>query len=180
MFYLNRFVLKTALFSTLAFTCITAYGQPNLVFTETAPSPSSPFGLTANIGTIIPLVISPSSPQSWDWVPPSGDAIIALFSPVDWIEPAPNPLLPRTYNEVSVSAGGILQITSDIPNANGTIVNDSTPVNMLLVVNGATVVAQGVQFIDRGDVTVPDGGTTVILLGTALTGIALLKRKVTR
>jgi hypothetical protein len=54
--------------------------------------------------------------------------------------------------------------------------------NTFIVGPGGSPVSADISFVDNGDPVqpVPDGGSTVMLLGTALCGIALLKKKVTR
>ena len=181
----SRSRLKTALFSTLALTCVTALAQvdPTLVFTELPGNV-----LTANAGTV--KLISGGNVQTWAWLPPTATTLVPIAGalPEWWAEPGGLPGTPPTYNEISLvtlpSSSGVpvyaLKIQSDIlgPLPPGTTaVQDGTIVSPLFDLSTATAqLPIGVQFNDRGD-SVPDGSSTLTLLGGALTLVGAARRR---
>jgi len=181
---LNCALVKVALSSTVALTCVTAFAQadPTLVFTELPGDV-----LNASSGSV--HLISGGAIQTWVWSPPTGVTISAAGTlPASWIEPDGLPGQPTTYNTVSAvptSTGGlILGIRSDVPDAIGNhIIPDGTTIPGLFEVstpNSPAPVEVGVQFIDKGDVrssTVPDASSTLTLLGGVLTLVGAVARK---
>ena len=179
---LNRSLLNTALFSAFALTCITAVAQnpPPLVFTET-PGAGGHGGLSATLGGNPYGTISdffPGAPQDeeWLWNPPSGVSMVpgvGNLMNAEWIEPDGNGV-----NDVYFQTSSELFIGSDVGDGNPQVIgNDSTVANILtLLTPGGATVASGVEFIDQGDVAVPDGSSTLTLLGGALTLVGLVGR----
>jgi hypothetical protein len=188
---LNRPLLKTALFSTFALACVTTLAQTNLplVFTEVPGN-----GLIATLGLGGPSIgsvtlISGGPVQTWDWSPPSGAVLsgTSFGGPpgAQWLEPPP--LTVPEVNRVTLSAltagsGLGLMITSDVgTNANLPMFNDKSLDPQFIMPDpsapGGAVV--GMKFIDNGDATqtVPDGGLTLGMLGTAMAGLALSGRR---
>jgi hypothetical protein len=200
MLSLNRPLLKTALFSTFALTCVTALAQspPPLVLTETPITTNSPIGLTVTlggiaIGTITPdLGNSQTGVQAWEWIPPS-NSIVTIPSPtfyLNWLEPEPGA---TNYNSVEYTGitgrpGLALNIFSDY-------IVVGSPSDNLFYTNGqvspyavtltdtltGTVIAQGVQFIDQGDQSPPPlvftelpGDVLTAHIGTASVGTVAL------
>jgi hypothetical protein len=192
MFYLNRFVLKTALFSTLALTCVTGRAQsaPPLVFTESPGDVLTASVGTASVGTVALVSVPGAAVQIWNWTPPSTDTLILTpgnLPIVDWTEPEPGNVGQPICNEVSFISVGPnnqlgLQVRSDTGIILPPVADKAVVPNWNLITTGppSSTVAQGVQFIDNGDgpATVSEGGSTLMLLGTALCAIAFLKRKV--
>lgn len=186
---LNRPLLKAALFSTFALTCVTAFAaDPTLVFTELPGDvlQASIAGGPASFGTV--KLISGGAIQTWVWTPPAGDTLSVVGTlPAWWIEPDSLPGTPTTYNEIDAvptSTGVlILGIRSDITGATGNnIFNDEATVPNLIALSNLTGgrAELGVQFDDEGDVrssTVPDGSSTLTLLGGVLTLVGAVGRK---
>ena len=190
----DRPLLKTALLSTFALACVTALAQnvQPLVFTEFPGD-----GLMATLGFggpqvgSVTLVSPPGAPvQTWDWSPPTGAQVLPNafggLQGAQWFEPPPLTPAPEV-NLVSLGAATAanslgLVITSDtafVPNLpqfqdrtldpQFTMPDPSAP--------GGQIV--GMEFIDNGDgvQSVPDGGLTLGMLGTAMAGLALIGRR---
>ena len=165
---LNRPLLKTALFSTLALTCVTALAQngPTVVFME---DPTSPQGLTAQllggvpVGFVTQLTPAGAPIQMWDWSPGAPFTVTGP-QPLSWIEPGTPAGVAQTYNVLQPANSTLgppaLLITSDTLQGGFTAVstlNDGDTFNNWLTWGGTSY---GVQFKDLGDLpssTVPDG-----------------------
>ncbi|HXP63314.1 MAG TPA: VPDSG-CTERM sorting domain-containing protein [Dongiaceae bacterium] len=193
--FLNRPLLKTALFSTLALTCLAPLPQLKaqsagpLVFAEVNDKT-----LTATLGVGGPsygTVTGGGAGDAWSWFPPATASIPSVGNGVQWAEPGN----PSSVNLVQLTVVAIgpgptpppleifLSIQSDVPPAalanNPAFPNGYDDPAVFIIdpsVPGGQV--SGMEFIDKGD-AVPDGGSTVMLLGTALSGIAFLRRKPT-
>jgi len=176
----NYPLLKTALFSAFALACVTALAQNTLVFTE---DPASALGLTASFGTVTAVTPPGASVQIWDWTPPANVPFNA--GPQEsWIEPGILSTTQTTYNDVFAafppSGPPGLLILSDTNVPTGTRNVDGTLVSPWGVYGGAPL---AVQFFDRGDApsrTVPDGSSTLTLLGGVLTLVGAVGRKLGR
>ena len=173
---INRPLFKTALLSAFALACVTALAQNTLVFTE---DPASPLGLTASFGTVTAITPPGASVQIWGWTPPANVPFMA--GPQEsWIEPGISSTAQTTYNDVfAASPSGVsgLLILSDTNVHTGTINIDGTLVNPWGGYGGAPL---GVQFSDLGDLpptSVPDGSSTLTLLGGVLTVVGAVGRK---
>jgi len=119
----------------------------------------------------------------WDWSPGVTFAVTGP-QPLSWIEPGTPAGVPPTYNVLQPANSPlgvpVLLITSDTLQGGFTAastLNDGATFNNWLLVGGTSV---GVQFNDRGDApssTVPDGSSTLTLLGGVLTVIGAAGRK---
>ena len=182
---INRQVFKTALLSAFALTCVAAVAQqPTVVFTE---DPTSPQGLTVQMGGsdfgTVTTVTPPGAPvQTWFWTPTSGVPLTGTGAPLSWLEPGNPSSAAPTYNTLLPGVGGVgfftVQVESDVAAPIGdTILQDSQIVDNYFSLNGTPL---AVQFIDLGDVpssTVPDGSSTLTLLGGVLTVVGAVGRK---
>jgi len=190
---LNRPLLKTALVSAFALSCLTPLAQVKaqqagpLVFTEvndTTLLATLGFGGPA-YGTVAP---GPGGGvDSWTWTPPTTAQVLPNSfggsGGAQWIEPV-SPVF--EVNRISlgsaIAANSLgLVINSDVePESNLPMFNNNVPDPAFTMTDTSFPGGiHGMDFIDNGDAarTVPDGGLTLGMLGTAMAGLALVGRR---
>ena len=138
------------------------------------------FDITENSSTSLtvtydgsPLTVTPSGPDSWSFLLPTGFLANSFGTNYQWIEPG-NPALVNSVGFGSnITRAGFVQ--SDLPlSTQPPPVADGAPV--LVGTDGG--VSAFAKFHDLGDsAAVPDSGASLSLFGVSLLGLGFLRRR---
>jgi hypothetical protein len=141
------------------------------VVTWGTPSPVQTGSASGSFGGIIPNTTVTMSPN-WFFAPAPGTPLLALWSVGG---------LTFNFSSDTVSqGGGFLNISGFGTITSTTPGLDPTSFAWIFTANDPATGNPPVTFgFHASTITTPDGGTTAMLLGIALSGVALLKKKLT-
>jgi hypothetical protein len=170
---MRRSILRAFLVSVSLIVAITtsALATPLVVFTELSSTQLTATADGSNFGTINNL-----GPDSWEWIPPDLPSDLSGFRMHDsstyWQEPEDL----TKGNWFGFTPNGFMVISDfdfsgfanpSVPD--GSILTDHLEV---LSATAGSVAAYDVQFYDKGDVSVPEP-STLLLVGSGLVGLCM-------